>query len=293
MISNTRGNKTYRIIITSDVHYYQRDWYGVPVGDRVQRWVDSILEEHKREPIDLLIYAGDMSLDHYLDKGAYTAKGISEANIFMKRYASQLKGVIPAFFAPGNHELYSDGQWMEYTGNGRYGAVALEDDLFIILDTFRTSLEPNFDRQLAAYTPVDVGFIKEQMAAYPEHRVWLVAHYFDARNESEEFKALLRNNERIKGLFSGHSHQASVVPLGKEFGDLSVAQTGNFSYSYFTAYPTGNVEDVLNSFWGYRELIISQTHAQSSYILADSGEFSIGEEIYSIQRRKLNTVQYY
>jgi hypothetical protein len=55
---------SYRILIASDTHCTDlMDWYGVADEDRLQMWVDSVLAEHELQPFDLIIIAGDISLD--------------------------------------------------------------------------------------------------------------------------------------------------------------------------------------------------------------------------------------
>ena len=293
MENNFNDSKTYRILITSDVHHtHDKRWYGVLTDDRVQLWIDRIKEEHARRPIDLLIFAGDTSLDHYLQQGSYTSRGISNTKEFMEKYVSQLPPEIPRFIGPGNHEQYNDEQWEAYTGNKRQGAVALEHDLFIILDTFCGSLEPNFDGSLAPYIPVDVEYVKAKMAEYPDHRVWLISHYFDQKHETDEFKKLVKEDSRIKGLFAGHAHQCSIMELGKEFGNKTVAQTGQFSYSWYTAFPSNDPGDVLRSFWGFRELVTASDEAYSNYIIAESDLATINGEPVKLERQIIHGISY-
>jgi len=293
MTNKAVEGKEYRILITSDVHHTEeKKWYGVLSEDRVQLWVDRIKEEHARRPIDLLIFAGDASLDHYLLQGSYTSKGISNTKEFMEKYVSQLPPEIPYFICAGNHEQYSDEQWKAYTGNSRQGAVELGNDLFIILDTFCTALEPNFRAALAAYTPVDVEYVKTKMAEYPNHRVWLISHYFDAKNESDEFKRLVREEPRIKGLFAGHAHQCSVIELGEEYGNKTVAQTGQFSYSWYTPFPSDDPDDVIKSFWGFRELVICADEIYSDYIIAENDIATVDGNPVKLDRHICNSVSY-
>lgn len=293
MTNNADKGREYRILITSDVHLTEeKKWYGVLSDDRVQLWVDRIKEEHARRPIDLLIFAGDASLDHYLMQGSYTSKGISNTKIFMDKYVSQLPPEIPYFIAAGNHEQYSNEQWRAYTGNDRRGAVALDEDLFIILDSFGTTLEPEFHGEVAVYTPMDVDFIKEKMAEHPNHRVWLVAHWFNVDNESEEFKRLVKEESRIKGLFAGHIHKCSVIHLGEEYGNKTVAQTGQFSYSYYTPFPNDDPDAVAKSFWGFRELIIGCDEAYSNYIVAENDIATVDGKLVNLSRNIYNGIDY-
>ena len=282
-----------RILITSDVHYSDhKSWYGVSSADRVQLWVNAIREENSRERLDGIIFAGDASLDHYLMQGSYTSEGISSTDLFVKKFVSQLPKGIPILLGPGNHELYSNEQWKGYTGQNRQESVVIGDQLFILLDTFCTALEPNFDGQLARYTPVDVSYVKKQMQRYPGTRVWLVAHYFDAANETPEFRKLVREESRITALFAGHSHQSSVVSLNAEYGNKVIAQTGNFSYSYFTPFPSGNQQDLLDSFWGFRDLVITNRGAESHYILAKNNLARVNGQPLCMERHEVHTVKF-
>ena len=287
-------NRPVRVLLTSDVHHgYTKTWYGVPSEERMQRWVDAIKEEHENSPIDLIIFAGDASLDHYIDRGSYTNDGISTSEQFVKDYVSQLPPEIPIFIGAGNHEKFNDEQWESYTGNKRNGAVALRDDLFIIVDSFSSGLEPNYDGKTELYSPVDVGFIKEQMEKHPDKRVWIVSHWIEKTRESEEFKSLVREDPRIIGLFAGHIHRGDYAMLGEEFGNKVLAYTGQFSYSFFTAYPhLGDMDALYNSFWGFRELLIYPDMAQSSYIRVKTQIPTYRDIPYDLERNLIYGIEY-
>ena len=286
-------SKDLRVIISSDVHHTNiRTWYGVMSIVRMQQWVNAIKAEHEKKPIDLLIIAGDTSLDHLANEGTYTTSKVSTTKTFMENYVAQLPEEIPVFVLPGNHEQFSNEQWRELVGNDRYGTVELENNLFIMLDNYNSNLEPNRKGD-PEYTLSDMDYINAQMAAHPDcENVWLVAHHFDYANESAEFKSLVKNDKRIKGLFSGHTHKCNVIDMGFDLGNKKLAQTGNFSYSYYTAYPT-NDEDVKNSFWGFRELLITSTSGISNYIIAESKGVNIGGVKVDIPRSKVHAVKFY
>ena len=282
-------DETYRVILSSDVHYtYLEAWYGWTSEDRMQHWVDSIIEEHQKSPIDLLIIAGDTSLDHWLANGSYVKDKISTTETLVKNYISQLPKEIEVFVCPGNHEQFNDAQWLKLTGNKRQGSVAIGNNLFVMLDTFSKNLEPNYKGN-PVDCPADVAFIKSQMAEHPECKnVYLVAHYFHTGVQTDEFKELLRDS-RIKGLFQGHTHQSSVITLGSEFGNKKIAQTGNFSYTGDTA----SADAVKNGFWGFRELVITPESAISSYIVTQTRIVIDGKEIVSLNRMLTHRVRFY
>ena len=287
-----------RVLITSDVHHTDVvTWYGIPSSLRMRFWADAINKEHEQKPFDLIIIAGDTSLDHYENKGSYTTNKVSTSKEFVDKYVSLLPKDVPVFILPGNHEQFSNSQWKELTGNERQGAMVVKDNLFIMLDNYNSKLEPNRTGD-PDYTPTDVAFVKSQLEKYPDCKnVWLVAHHFEPEEETQEFKDLVKNEKRIKGLFSGHTHKSEFINLGSEFGNKKLAQTGNYSYSYYAAMNTGTFSDVLNSFWGFRDLVITDEYAMSQYIVADTKgpvvQFDGSKHTIDIKRKTVFSVRFY
>lgn len=250
-----------RVIISSDIHCtHLQSWYGANYLKRMQHWVDTVKKEHAETPIDLLVINGDISLDYWVSGGSVINQDRSTSETFVKNYLSQLPKDIPVFIIPGNHEQYSDEDWLKITGNHRQGHLAIGGRLFLFLDTFGGKLDPTTHHD-GVYTRADVDYINETMAAYPDHDVYLIAHYFNPTGETPTFKKLVKENDRIKGLFSGHTHKTAIIELGEAWGNKTIAQTGNFAYFKDTA---------KESFWGFRELVISDTDAYSQYIIAES-----------------------
>lgn len=279
----------YRILLTSDTHYtYLRTWYGVSAEDRMQLWVNSILAEHRRRPFDLIVVMGDVSLDHWKwnGGGSYLKEGISTTKAFVEDYVSQLPENVPVIILPGNHEQYSNAQWKELTGNDRSCSFVLGNNLFIMPDSYSGELDPDYHHD-GVYQPMDVDFIQEQMDAYPDHRVYLISHYFNMNLESEEFKALLRDNDRIITLFQGHTHKCNILSLGEECGSKYILQCGNFSYSG----DSETTDDILNSFWGFRDLVITQEKAVSRYIIAES-DATVNGNKYHLERAIKSVMPY-
>ncbi len=250
-----------RVLISSDIHCTDlQEWYGTAYRIRMQHWVDAVLKEHKENPFDLLVINGDISLDYWINGGSVITKGKGTAKIFVDEYLSQLPDDLPYFIIPGNHEQYSDSDWLEITGNHREGYMEVGGRLFIFLDNFSGSLDPKYNHD-GVYTMSDVDYINGLMEKYPNRDVYLIAHHFDTSNESAAFKKLVKENDRIKGLFSGHTHKTAIIELGEAWGNKTLAQTGNFAYFKDSA---------AESFWGFRELVITQKDAYSQYIITDS-----------------------
>ena len=253
--------KNYRILITSDMHYTDLGtWYGISNEERLQHWVNEILAEHTRQPFDLILINGDISLDYHEEKTPYD-KGYSTSYVFMKMYVSKLPKGVPVLVTAGNHEQFPEEAWKKITGNFRQCYATVGNNTFIMLDSFRKALSPVYD-STDEYSQMDITYIQSLLEKYPENNVWLISHWIEMKEESEEFQKLVTEENRIKGLFVGHSHDHRLISLGTKYNNKVIAQTGNFSYTMSGASTGG--------FWGFRDLVIYDKKAVSSYIMVDS-----------------------
>ena len=272
----------YRVCITGDVHYaIQKDWFGWSNEDRLQFWVDTILEEHKKEPFDLIIINGDTSLDYWVTGGTMLTFGVSQTELFMNEYVSQLPEGVPVVVLPGNHEQYSDVKWKLLTGNSRATTYVLGNNLFVMPDSFGDNLEPDYHSD-GIENALDAQFIEKAMEKYPEHNVYIISHYIDEEKQSGKFWRLCQN-ENVRGMFSGHTHAKSII-FPKLASGKTIAQTGNFSHD-------DNI-DVQDGSWGIRDLIITENHAVSRYITSDCAMVVNGRPMH-FPRKILNVVEYY
>ena len=259
-----------RILITSDIHCTDLEtWYGVSNEARMEHWLQSILREHAKQPFDLILIPGDISLDYHDGKTPFD-KGYSTAYLFMKMYASRLPEGVPVLVGAGNHEQFPEDTWRKITGNPRQCHATVGNHTFLLLDGFREDL----GRTLKAdrYSVMDVAYIRQMLERFPHNHVWLLAHWFEMGEESDEFRRLLAQEPRIRGLFMGHSHDHRLIPLGADYGNKVIAQTGNFSYTMSGA-DTGG-------FWGFRDLVIDGSKAVSRYIMTDSDVILDGKPVH-------------
>ena len=250
-----------RILLMSDIHYCEPVWYGVPSETRMKHMVEALRGEYEREPFDLLLLLGDYSLDFwvYPPYGSVLNRGISFTEKFIQEVYPLLPPC-PKFMIPGNHEQYGEENWRRLTGFSRRTTVPYGRNLFILLDNFAADLDPTVNSD-GTYTPADVAYIQEQMAAHPSDHVFLCAHEFIPEEESEEFKALVREDDRIVALFAGHTHLSKPIPLGEAFGNKYLIRDGQFSYS----------KDLPNSCWGWREIRFEPDgRVTTAYITPDS-----------------------
>lgn len=251
----------YRVLLTSDMHCTDLEtWYGVSDDARLEHWLEEVLAEHARHPFDLILINGDISLDYHAEKTPFE-KGYSTGYVFMRKFASRLPAGVPVLVTAGNHEQFPNDVWEKITGNPRQCHAVVGNHTFIMLDGFREALQTTYDSS-DVYSPMDVDYIRELMDRYPENHVWLISHFFYMKRESEAFKKLVAEDPRVKGLFMGHTHDHRLIPLGPKYGNKVIAQTGNFSYTMSGAANGG--------FWGFRDLVIDDTKAVSSYIMVDS-----------------------
>ena len=116
----------------------------------------------------------------------------------------------------------------------RYGSMVAKDDLFIMPDSFGDPLEPNFDCTFAKYTPMDVDYIRSKMDKYPDKRVWLISHWFEPGQESEEFKELLG-----QGLFYYCSgvDVSPMVSLREKANFLAICTVCSRNACFFCVFP--------------------------------------------------------
>lgn len=274
----------FHVLITSDMHYTNLHDYstiGMDKDARLQLWVDGILAEHKKDPYDLIVILGDMSLDYwgYNGGGSWQRNPrLSETKLFMEKYVSQLPKDVPTLVLPGNHELYTNADWLFLTGNNRSESFVLGNNLFIIPDSYAGAVNPTYvhGKNDAPYKALDMEFINNALAAHPEcTNVFLLSHHFDLSQESEEFKTLLKTDKRIVGLFSGHTHKSNVIELGSDYRNLCIAQTGGF---------------LSPGKWGYRDIIINGENILTKYIVP-AYSFVHQGETYSSSRKTTDTLK--
>ena len=277
--------KKTRIIIASDIHLCHTNWYGVPTAERMERLVKHLWDEYEREPYETIIFLGDYSLDHWNHgdvPGSYLT-GTCNTKNFLEKYASRLPVPYGVLIA-GNHEMYGHEKWHELTGFYRRDTLVIGDYLFVIDDTFDTGLDPHADCD-AFYSQINIPYVREQMARYPDKRVILCAHHFALDRETPEAHELV-NDDRVVCLFSGHVHRSSVYTLPDDWKNKLVIRTGNYSYS--------KEEPPMLSMWGFRDVYLSDDEVRTRYIVPENTITYKGETVtvpYGIQDEAVITIK--
>ncbi len=250
-----------RIIITSDLHYCEPVWYAVTSEDRMGRMIRDLGAEYEKDPFDMMLMLGDYSLDFWVvpPYGSVLNRGVSYTEKFMQDVYPHLPPC-PKYMIAGNHEQYGNENWKRITGHERRMTVPYGDYLFIILDNFGGDLDPT-ENSDGTYTPSDLTYIHEQMAAHPDKKVFLCAHDFNMEKEPHEFCEFLKTEDRVICLFAGHTHRSEIIDLGEAGGHKGLVRGGQFSYS----------RDIENSRWGWRELCFNDDGSvTTAYITPDS-----------------------
>ncbi len=232
-----------RVLLFSDVHYTTAesaeelkrrfpeseasaaagDAFGRTQEEKVQTALADILAEHAKQPLDLVLVLGDLSVDDYDFRRLPENYCVRFRDELLKRLPC------PAYVLAGNHDSYPDEMWRGMFGYGRQYAIEREGVLFVMLDTFRKW--PATGASGSPYTPADAGFLRETLAAHPGVPVFLCAHHFAPERESEEFRAIVREEPRIAALFRGHTHQNAVIPLDASWGNKLLIDIGGYGYN--------------------------------------------------------------
>ena len=226
-----QSTENKRILIATDLHYCERPWHNTTREERAQMLIESLKCEYEKEPFDMMLCLGDYSLDfwEWETKGTYlNTPSVSDTDNFMKKVYPQFP--LKAYMIPGNHEQYGNEKWKAITGFDRQYSIVYGDYLFLMCDTFGGNLDPN-EHSDGTYTGVDIDFLKSAIDEHKDKKIIICAHDIYPNNESEEFKALIRENNQIICAFTGHTHRSNTVILGEEWRNFPVFYCGDFSYS--------------------------------------------------------------
>ncbi len=248
-----------KLLLLSDVHFCQQDFYGISYDKRKADFVKNLNAAYEKDPYEAILFLGDYSLDFWAWNagGSYVHDKVSYTARFVDEILPQLS-CKTHYLIPGNHEQYAPADWERITGCKRQFSLATDKALILMLDTFAGDLDPDYDSD-GTYTGADMAFIKAQMEKHPELPVILCAHYFDEKRESAAFTALVKEDKRIVCLFCGHDHVLSCTPMSADCGGKLLFHTGNYSYAG---------RHLANCPFGWRELEITADAVKTTYVAA-------------------------
>lgn len=222
-----------RILLVTDIHYCHKVWHDADRDRRAQVLVDALIRQMEARPYDLILGLGDYSLDFWMYEqgGSYVNQPpVSFTREFVQQYVPRFP--LKPYLIPGNHEQYGNEKWQEITGCPRQFAVSYGDYVFLMCDTFGGNLDPTVHSD-GTYTGIDPVFLREALERHPDQNIILCMHDLLADQESEEVKALIRSNPRIRCAFAGHVHKSETILLDDSWGRLPLIHCGDFSYNLY------------------------------------------------------------
>ena len=219
-----------RVLLVTDIHYCAKTWHGADRDTRAEALVAALKRQMEETPYDMILCLGDYSLDFWAweEGGSYVnTPHVSFTKQFVDRYVPRFPA--KAYLIPGNHEQYGCEAWRQITGFSRQFAVCCGDTVFAMCDTFGGDLDPAVHSD-GTYTGIDTAFLRQVLEKHPDRQVILCMHDLIPEKESEEARALIRSNPRIRCAFAGHVHISETILLDDSWRNLPLIHCGDFSY---------------------------------------------------------------
>ncbi len=246
-----------RLILVTDIHHCNSNWYGETSDARMALLCRSMQDEYARKAYDAILSLGDYSLDFWAwnEGGSYLwDPPVSNTEDFVKRYVPQMP--TDFYMIPGNHEQYSEETWETITGMPREYVIVYGEYVFVMLDTFAGELDPIVNHD-GCYTGINTALLSEVLKDHPDKKIVLCAHDLYVHKESEEARALILENPNIICAFTGHRHTDNTLILPDFWRCLPVFYCGDFSYH------DGSRKD---KNWGYRVLDLTHAALSTEYV---------------------------
>ena len=251
-------NSSKRVLIITDFHFCQLEYYSVPRDEKLKRLIEQINEEYKKEPFEFILFLGDYSLDfwQWVTKGTYLTEGKSYTAEFIEKLRPHLP--TPYYMIAGNHEQYGEEKWKEITGFSRSGVMSLDDFMFILWDSYGENLDPA-EHSDGTYTPIDVEKVRKIMEEHKDKKFFLCSHHFVPAGTEDEKKLI--NDSRVICLFTGHTHKSNVLTLPEDYGCKKLVQCGSWAEVS---------TDSNERCWGVRDVHLYNDKMISRYIVPDN-----------------------
>lgn len=230
----------YRFLLVSDMHYTTDitademknidptvkpsaaagDAFGFTQREKVDKITEAVLAEHAASPLDAVLVLGDLSIDDYNYRNLPN---------YCRRFKEDCMALLPcpSYAIPGNHDSHPNEVWQEIFGYSREFTLKFGNIAFILLDNFNSV--PAAGASGSAYTPTNVEFLKKELAALGDAKIFLCAHHVSEEKESEEFKRIVREDDRIIGMFRGHTHLNKII-RSEAFGEKPLIDIGGYAY---------------------------------------------------------------
>ncbi len=243
---------------------------GMTQKEKLSKLMSDIRAEHEKEPLDMILILGDLSVDDY------DLRNLPDN--YCAKFKSEIMDMLPcpAFALPGNHDSYPDSIWKEIFGYSREHSVKIGNNVFLMLDTFKNL--PAKGACGSKYSGIDREFIKKELSKYSgDENVFICTHYI--KPDEEELSEI----KNLVCLFRGHTHESELLDFhGKPLFDI-----GGYGYN---GVALGGGKYTFNIFfencaWGYNMLEIEDDKISVYHqrvdmtYLAENGNFTLCSEI--------------
>lgn len=288
-----------RILLVSDMHYTTQETHdelekihpgantcpaagtilGMTQQQKLDKLMSDILEEHKKEPLDMILVLGDLSVDDYDFRKL--------PDNYCRKFKEEVMDKLPSpiYALPGNHDSHSEEVWQEIFGYPREYSIKLGDSVFLMLDTFNNL--PAKGGAGSRYSGIDAEFVKKELSKYDgDENVFVCAHYI--KTDEQEISGI----KNLRCLFRGHTHESELLDFyGKPLFDIGGygyngvrLESGKYTFNIFFE----------SCAWGYNILEIEEKTASVYHrrvnmtYNAENGVFNVSEEISDRKTIDLN-----
>lgn len=220
--AKTKLKRPLRFLQISDTHYnIERDsqYYHITHEERMNRMIDWIVEEHNKSPLDFVVLTGDITYENLYTEGT-DADFLKK---FYKEYVPQIP--CPFYSLPGNHDGHTSAESLAAVGVPRQYTVEFGDIVLVMLDTFTL---PVNNSSGGDYVGGDAAYLQSVLDLDAEHqkKYIIFGHYFNYSNDTQDFKNLIENDDRILYLVRGHTHTYNV----SSYGNKTLVTGGNIAF---------------------------------------------------------------
>lgn len=209
----TSGEK---VLFISDIHFGSSN----NIDDLTKGIKKAIKEENKVSKINCIFVIGDLGNDYTATSGNhYVFKEYGES------FVKDLKAMgIQTYVVHGNHDMYTDSEWVEAFKNTKTFKVETPNSIFLCMDVFDGEHYIDGSKMDAIY-PTDIKTnVLEYFTSYiadKNKEVFIVSHYsYNGKN----YNALV-DNPKVKGIFAGHVH----APYEQSYRNKPMNLCGSFS----------------------------------------------------------------
>jgi calcineurin-like phosphoesterase family protein len=214
---NNTNNVTVRnkrIVFISDIHFSDVYYNDMSPGDRVDFMIQSLNEENKQNPIDIVFFTGDL------------CSNIPDGNIenIITNYLPKLE--MPYFCLAGNHDIISADEWKKIFCYDKQYIVMSGEDAFICLNPFRGTFDAGFGNQ---YVKTDLTWFNKQVSLLKNKNIYIVSHWLDEVIDAD-LVSVINNTPNIIALFQGHEHNEEISTVGVD--GKPKFNCGQFSYTF-------------------------------------------------------------